>query len=126
MLLFDLAHLFKQEGDLVEALFLRLFGEAGVHIRPFVVLARGGVDEVLFRGRNVAAVQQLEPDLGVFLFVVGGLFEQRGDLHEAVLFGLARIVGVLVARLRFAGERRLQVGFRLGAFEFLVHVWILR
>ena len=113
VLALDLADLFKQEGDVVEPLFPRLLGEARVHIRPFVVLAGSRVGKVFLRRGDVAAVQQLEPDLGVLLLVVGRLLKQRRDLHEAVLFGLARVVGVLVARLRFARKSRLQVCFRL-------------
>ena len=43
MLLLDLAYHFKQGGDAVEAFLPGLLGEGGVHIRPFVIFAAGGV-----------------------------------------------------------------------------------
>ena len=60
------------------------------------------------------AVELLEPHLGVFLLVVGGLQEQGSDLLIAFLLGLGGKVGVLVAGLRLAGESGLQILLGLG------------
>ena len=58
-------------------------GEALVHVRPLLVLARGGGEEV---GRRVAdALQRLEPELGVLLLVQRRLLEDGRDLLVAVL-----------------------------------------
>ena len=49
-------------------------------------------------------MQQLKPDLGVFLLVVGRLGKQLRDLHKAVLLVLRSIIRVLVAGLGFTGK----------------------
>ena len=113
MVFFDGGYEAEAGGQLREALLFSSFGEALVHVRPLVVLALGGVKEVL---RRVAdAVQFLEPHLGVFLLVFSGLGKERGDLLVALFFGHGSKVGVLVARLRFAGEGGFEVLFRLRA-----------
>ena len=107
VLLLDLGHFLKQEGDVVEALLLGLLGHGGVHVGPLVVLAGGGGLQVL--GGGADAAQQLEPDLGVLLLVGGGLLEDLGDLDIAVLLGLGGEVGVLVAGLGLPGKGGPQV-----------------
>ena len=123
MLLLDLGHALEQLGDVVEALFPGGLGEAGVHVGPLVILAGGGVLQVV-QGVADAVVEELEPDLGVLLLVVGSLLEDVGDLHVAVLLGLAGVVGVLVPGLGLPGESGHQVGLGLGAFQFW-HSWFL-
>ena len=58
-----------------------------------------------------AAVKNLEPDFGVFLFVGRRFFKQLGDLHIAVLFGFGCVIGVLVAGFGFPGKRCHQIFF---------------
>ncbi len=94
----------------LNGLLAGLGGELLVHVGPLEVLAVGGVGEVLGGGGHLAAVEQLEPQLGVLLLVLRGLLEDCGDLHIAVLLGLGSVIVVLVARLGFPGERRHQVG----------------
>ena len=73
MVLFDGSDQTEACGKLVEALFVGGFGEAVVHIRPFVVLTLSG-GEKIFRG-IANAVQFFEPQLGVFLFIISGFEE---------------------------------------------------
>ena len=65
-------------------------------------------------------MQELEPDFGVLLLVVGGLLEEVADLHIAFLAGLGGVVLVLGVRLAFAGEGGHEVGLGLGSLE-IVH-----
>ena len=108
---FDLGDAFKQGCDLVKALGTGVGGEGGVHIRPFVVFALGGVEQVFLCRGDLAAAQELEPQLGVLLFVGCRFFKQRGDLLVAVLPGFGGVIGVFVAGLGFAGKGGLQVPF---------------
>jgi hypothetical protein len=72
-----------------------------------------GICEIDLGGGNSTAVEQLEPDLGMLLFVVGGLLKESGDLHIAVFLGLGGVVGIFVACLRFArkGFHQVLLGF---------------
>ena len=115
VLLLDRRDLLEQVGDVVEALGLRVLGEALVHVGPLVVLALGGVLQVRDRVRNVAVMQELEPDLRVLLLVVCGFGEKLGNLLVAVLLRLRCVIGVLVSRLRLAGKGGHQVRFGLCA-----------
>ena len=56
----------------------------------------------------------------------GGRAEHRGDVVLAFDVGLAREIQVTAIRLRFAGERGLEIVVRLGALEFhlLLLMWI--
>ena len=117
VLLLDGADHLEKLGDAGEALFVSGLGETGVHVGPFVVLAGRGVFEVYRRGGDVALMKQLEPDLGVLFLVARRLFEDLGDLLVAFFFGFAGIVGVLVARLRLAGESGLKILFGLSALD---------
>ena len=118
VVLLDGGHQTEPLRQLVEALLLGGPGKALVHIRPLVVLALSGRQQVL---RCVAdAVELLEPELRVLLFVLRSFEEQRRDLLVAVLLGLRSKTGVLAARLGFAGKRRHQVLFRLCAFVLIL------
>ena len=86
--LFDRANHAELRGDFGKAFFLGFLGEAVVHIGPLVVFTFGGGLQV--GGRIADAAEQVEPQAGVFLFIVG---------------------------LRFAGKGFGQVLGRLGAFE---------
>ena len=82
-----------------------------------VLLAICGIVQIRDRVGHAAIMEELEPDLGVFLFVAGRLEENLGDLNIAVTLRLAGIVLVFRMRLRFAGKSRLQVLPRLAALE---------
>ena len=116
VLLLDLAHHAELGRDLLESFFFRFLRHAGVHVRPLVVLAGRGVGEILY-GRGHPVMQVLEPDLRMLLLVGRGLLEDLGDLHIAILLGLGRVIGVLVASHGLAGESLLEVPFGLGSFE---------
>ena len=115
--LFDGPYALKQPGDFVKTLLPGLLRHGGVHVRPFVIFAVGRVLQIDLGGRHLAAVQQLEPQLGVLLLVGGGFLENLRDLHIAILAGLGRIVGVLIPRLTFSGKGRHQIGFRFGSLQ---------
>ena len=100
-------HATELGGQLGEALSLGRAGKAFVHIGPLVVLASGSSGQVL--SGSADAVQLLEPQLGVLLFVLGGLQEESGNLFKAFLLGLRGEVGVLVACLALASESSVQV-----------------
>ena len=105
-------------GYLGEAFFLGFGRHAVVHVGPLVVLALGGIAEVGHRVGDVAAVEKLEPELGVFLLVVGRFLEYCGYLLVAVAACLRGVVAVFVSCLRFAGERLHQVAFCFRSFKF--------
>ena len=112
----DSRHSSELLGKLVEALLVRLFSHTGVHIRPFVAFAFGGVQEI-FRG--VAELsQRFEPKLRVFFFVIGGFEEQRRDLFVPRFLRHRSEIGILVASLGFARESFHKVFFGLGARIF--------
>ena len=114
MLLFDLAHHREESGQLGEALLPGLSCHAGVHISPLFVLAAGCHVEA----GDGAAAEGLEPHLGVFLLVAGGLFEDSGQLLVAFLLCNACKVGVLVAGHALACKSFHQVLLGLGSLEF--------
>ena len=117
--LFDLRYAVKQVGEVVETLFAGFLGEGGVHVGPLVVFAGSGVIKVGGGVGDFAAVERLEPKLGVLLFVAGSLFKDRRDLIVAFLLRSGGIVGILDRSLGFACKCSLQIRFGLGAFEFL-------
>ena len=117
--LLDGGHAAELGGELREALLLRVSGEALVHVGPLVVLALGGVQQVVRRRAQLA--QLLEPELGVFLFVLGGLEEDRADLLIALFLGRGCEVGVFIARLGFARKGLPEVLFGLGARVLVCH-----
>ena len=64
-------------------------------------------------------MEQLEPDFGVFLLVVGSLLEQSSNLDISVLLGFRGVVGVFVAGHGFAGKGFHEVLFGLASFKFV-------
>ena len=118
MLLLDGAHHPELLGNLLEAFLFGLPGHSVIHIRPLVILSVGGFGQILYGGADATAAEVLEPDLGVFLFIIGRLFKDLGDLDIAVFLGLGSKVGVLVAGLGFTGEGLLEVLLGLGSFQF--------
>ena len=101
MLLLDLGNAFHQIGDIIKAFFAGGLGETGVHVGPLIVFTGGSVSKVVGGGGD-AIMEELEPKLGVFLFVLGGLFKQIGDLDVAILLGLGGIrLASVLEPLRF-------------------------
>ena len=101
--------------EFVEALFVGHFREFGVHIRPFLVFAGRRRFEVFERAAYAA--EFFEPKFCVFLFVVGSLVEERRYLLVALFFGFGSEIGILVARLTFAGEGIPEIGLGFTALE---------
>ena len=99
-------------GQSVEALLVSGLGKALVHIGPLVVLALGGVEQVL--GGIAQLAQRLEPQLGVLLLILCGLQEEGCDLLIAGLLGYGCEVGVLISGLGLAckGLPQVLLGFR--------------
>ena len=86
-------------GKIVEAFLVSFLRHPDVHIRPLGILTLGGMKQIL---SGIAQLTQcLEPQLGVFLFVLSSLQEQGSDLLEACLLGNGGKVGVLIPSLRF-------------------------
>ena len=102
-----------------ESFFFRRFCKIIIHIRPFVIFTFGGVQKIFFDATEFA--ESFKPKFSVFLFVIGGFEEERGDLFITVLFRDACKVGVLIASLRFARKRFPKIFFGLSA-----SVWIFR
>ena len=118
--LFDSGNHAELVGESLEAFGLGGLREVFVHVGPFVVFTIGGGLQV---GSGIAdAFQFLEPQLGVFLLVVGGLQEQLGNLFVTFLLCAAGEVGVLVAGLGFACKGGLEVLFGLGSGVLICHM----
>ena len=112
VVLLDGGHAPEFGGKLGKAFLLGGDGEALIHVGPLVILTVGRGGQIL--GGGADAAQLLEPELGVFFLVVGGLQEKGCDLLKALLLGLGRKLGVLVSGLGLAGEGGLQVLLGLG------------
>lgn len=115
---FDFADHAEQGRDFLKALFVGFLGHRVVHVGPLVAFAGRRVFQVFDCRGNFLVMQQFEPDFGVFLFVVRGLFKLVGNDVIAFFLGFGRIVGIFVARHRFAGKSGLQVRFGLRSFKF--------
>ena len=89
----------KQSCNLLEALFTGFFGKGGIHVRPLVILALCGILQVFGRGTYGAVMQELKPNLCMFLLIRGSLLKQGCDLHIAVFLRFRGIVRILVAGL---------------------------
>ena len=72
--------------------------------------------QVVHGAGHFSALEQLEPDFGVFLFVVGSFFKELADLDVTVFFGLGGVVTVFGVGLAFAGKGGQQVGFGFASF----------
>ena len=75
MVLFDGGYLAEFLRKLREAFLFGGFGEAFVHISPFVILTVSCGSEIF--GGIADAVQLFEPHFCVFFFIVGGFQEKR-------------------------------------------------
>ena len=69
-------------------------------------------------------MQILEPQFGVFFFVVCRLLEDVGYLYEAVLLRLRSVIRVFRPRLTLPRKSGPEIHFRLGPLEFL-HIFNL-
>ena len=118
VLTLDLSHFFKQESQVVKALFLGVLRHLGIHIGPLVILALGGVQQVVGRAGNGVAVQRLEPQLGVLLLIGSGLFKDLCNLNITVFARFGCIERVLVAGLALTGKRGPQIFFGFCSFQF--------
>ena len=87
--LFNCRNAVEQGSDIVEAFFTSNFRKFRIHIRPFVVFAFRSSKKVFRGGRDFAAVQKLEPNFCVFLFVLRRFFKQRCYLYVSFLLRLA-------------------------------------
>src|SRR3954468_19372850 len=111
-------------GDLAEAFVARLLRHAGIHVGVLVGLARHRRLQVVARapdrqvgGRIADRLQVLEVAVRVSGLAFGGRAEKRGYVVLAFDVGLRGEVQVAAIRLRFTGERGLQVVVGLGTFE---------
>ena len=111
MFLLDFGNQIEEYGNFGETFLASCLGHAGIHVGPLVVFAIGGILQVGFGVGHLAVVQELEPNLGMFLLITGSFFEKVGDLVVAFLAGLGGVVSLLVAGLGFASECSHQVGF---------------
>src|SRR5262249_1380766 len=110
--------------QLVEAFGPRRLGHARVHLRVLVGLARDRRFQVLFclsdrlaGGRVADFFQKVEVAEGVAGFGVGRVLEEARDVGKSLDVGTAREVEIPPVRLRFAGERFLQILEALSAPE---------
>ena len=120
MFFFNFGDQLKQRGDLCKALLTRFFCESWIHCLVLIPFPAGGLHQIFARGRH-PVVQQFEPDFRMFFFVVGRLEKQVADLFKAVRLRLRAVKCILIARLRFARERRHQIRFRFGTLENFLH-----
>ena len=93
--------------QLRETFFFSGLGKALIHVRPFIVLAVSGGSQIL--GCGADAPQFLEPELGVFLLVVGSFKEERRDLLKALFFCFGSKISVFVSGLRLTCKGCFQV-----------------
>src|SRR4029079_15550841 len=78
----------------------------------------------LVGGRVADLLEEVEVAVRVAGLALRGVAEQAGDVGVTLDVGLLGEVEVATVRLRFTGERFLQVGVRLGALE-LRHLELL-
>ena len=90
-------------------------GEGGIHCLPLILFTLGCMLQILeccaddaggqgHGDLHLAAFEEFEEALGVFLLLVCGLQEDGGDLLKAILLGLAGLVGIFVAGDGFSGK----------------------
>ena len=111
MTLFNRGDKAELRGELDEPFFFRRLRESFVHVGPLVILTLGGGEKV--RVRLADSVELLEPHLRVLAFVLRRLEEERRNLLVSFLLRDRREIRKLVARARFARERRFKVLLRL-------------
>ena len=115
MLLLDFAYHLKQLCDVVKAFFSGFLCKGRIHIGPLIVFTGSRILEVVY-GFADTAVEQLEPHLCVFLFVVGSFGEESCNLLKAFFFCLRSIEGIFVSCLRFTCKCSLKILFCFSTF----------
>ena len=88
VLLLYLTHHLEQGSDTGEAFFASLSSEFGVHVGPLIVLALGSVEQVGSCCRDFALVQELEPNLCMFLFISSSLLKEFSNLDKTIFLCL--------------------------------------
>ena len=87
VMFFNFADHLEEFRDAVETFFAGFFGERGIHICPFIVLAFGGCEEVFGRRGDFVAVEAFEPELGALNFLLGehdfSSFKSSGTLNPS-------------------------------------------
>ena len=117
VVLFDGSNHAELGGQFREAFLFGSFGEAFIHVGPFVVFAGSSSGQV---GSGVTdAVQFLEPHFRMFFFVICGLQEECRNLLIAFLLGYGCEIGVFVSGTGFAFKCGVEVFLRLGACVFV-------
>ena len=109
-------HTLELTGNGLESLLTGNLRKFLVHLRPLLVLASGGRQQVLLGGANAAQV--LEPQLGVLLLIRRSLLEKRRYLLKAFLLRLGGKVVVLVPGLGLPRKGVGQVRGGLASFQF--------
>ena len=84
--------------DVTDAFCLCSLGKAIIHVCPLVVLASGGICQVLRCIAN-AIVQFLVPHLGMFFLIVGSVLEDGCYLLKTIFLCTGCKIGVLVTCL---------------------------
>lgn len=119
--LLDGGDAFEEICDLGEPFFPGGYGETGIHVSPLVVLAISSICKIDLGCRYRTAMKELEPDLGVFLFILGSLLEELADLDVTVLLGPGGIIKILGVSLALTGESSLKILLSLGSFQFHIN-----
>ncbi len=87
MLLLNGTNSLKELGNLLKAFLTGNLGKLRVHGGPLVVLSLSSSLQVLLSSAY-AIMDELVPDLGMLLLILGSLLEDVLNLHIAVLLGL--------------------------------------
>src|SRR5574344_499384 len=83
MTLLNGSHKAEFGSQFLKTFFFRCLCKTVIHVCPLIVLAFGCIQQVLCCGAD-AVVQFLEPQLCVFLLIVGSLLEESGNLFETI------------------------------------------
>ena len=101
---FDFGNGLKQKSDFGKAFFVSFLSHAVIHIGPFIIFAGSSIFQIGDSVGNLTVMQQLEPQFGMFFFIVCSLFKLVGNDIIAFFLGLGSIIGIFVAGHRFAGK----------------------
>src|SRR3712207_724795 len=92
VVLLDSGYQLKLGCNLGETFLTGFLGHVGVHVGPLIVLACGGVLEVIHGVTNLATVQVFEPKFGVFFLIEGCFLEESGYLLVAIFLRFGSVV----------------------------------
>lgn len=121
MLLFNLAYFLKEFGNFGKAFLFGSLSHIGIHFGPFEVLTCRSVLQVRNGVMNIAAMQCLEPHLGMLFFIACSLLENGCYLVIAFLLGLAGIKSVFVPCSGFAGKCGFEIFSVLLPFNLIIY-----